>query len=375
MKPKERVLAALNHEEADRVPTGENQFDGDLAEQVLGKTTYYNSGWRELEAVWDGKRDEVVADYCTVHVELPHKLEWDYVRVPVVPAKKEYKRPVMTGQFSWINEEGVEVHMNPAVGNYIVAKNFKKMSVDDLPDPDVPFIVDPTSLDAIRHVANEIGDSHFIVGRSPIDGSYPWEYTCGMENFLLAMINDPEFVEKAAEVYVNRSIAYFKAIFDAGAHAVMTVDDYCDNNGPIMGPKLFKKFVLPAIERQCRAIHEMGGIFIKHTDGNLWPVLDDLVDIGIDGWHGIQVNIGMDMAKLKKRYGNKICFFGGVNCDTLIDGTPDDVRAEVKTAIEGAAVGGGLVLANSNVVPPGARMENYRAMRQAIHDFGQYKKK
>jgi uroporphyrinogen decarboxylase len=372
MKPKDRVLAALNHEEGDRIPTGENQICGKLAEEVLGRPTYYNSGWRELEAVWDGHRDEVVADYCTAHVELPQKLEWDYVRVPIVPEKKEYRRPQMTGKFSWINDEGVEVHMNPAAGNYIVARNFSKMSIDELPDPDEPFSVDPTSLEAVRHVVKEIGDTHFIVVRSPIDGTYPWEFTTGMENFLLSMLTEPEFIEKAVDVYVNRSIAYFKAIIDAGADAVMTTDDYCDNKGPIMGPKLFKKYIVPGIEKQCRAIHEMGGYFIKHTDGNLWPVMDELVDTGIDGWHGIQVNIGMDMAKLKKRYNQRVCLFGGVNCDTLIDGTPEDARTEVISAIKGAGAGGGLVIANSNVVPPGAKMENYKAMRQAIHDFGHY---
>jgi len=100
--------------------------------------------------------------------------------------------------------------------------------------------------------------------------------------------------------------------------------------------------------------------------------LDDLVEIGIDGWHGIQRNIGMDLGELKKRYGSRLCFFGGVNAETLITGTPDEVRREVQSAIEQAAAGGGLVLATSNVIPPGAKYENYQAMREAIHRYGSY---
>jgi uroporphyrinogen decarboxylase len=92
----------------------------------------------------------------------------------------------------------------------------------------------------------------------------------------------------------------------------MTADDYSDNRGPIMGKTLFQKFILPGIERQCEAIHALGGNFIKHTDGNVWTILDDLVAVGIDGWHGIQPNIGMDLAKLKERYGDRLCFFGGL---------------------------------------------------------------
>jgi len=186
------------------------------------------------------------------------------------------------------------------------------------------------------------------------------------------MITDPEFVEKAVAVYVNRSIAYIRAMLAAGVDAIMTTDDYSDNRGPIMGVEFFRRFVLPGIAKQCEVIHELGGYFIKHTDGNLWEVLDDLVEIGIDGWHGIQRNIGMDMAKLKKRYGGRLCLFGGVNAETLIAGTPEIAREEVRTAIARAGKGGGLVLTCSNVVAAGASLEIYRAMRQAISDYGTY---
>jgi uroporphyrinogen decarboxylase len=80
----------------------------------------------------------------------------------------------------------------------------------------------------------------------------------------------------------------------------------------------------------------------------------------------------MDMGELKKRYGDRLCFFGGVNAETLITGSSDEVRREVQSAIEQAASGGGLVLATSNVIPPGATYENYRAMRDAIHEYGTY---
>jgi uroporphyrinogen decarboxylase len=139
-----------------------------------------------------------------------------------------------------------------------------------------------------------------------------------------------------------------------------------------MGQKLFRQFVLPGIQRQCEAIHRLGGYFIKHTDGNVWKILDDLVEIGIDGWHGIQTNIGMDLAKLEERYGEQLCFFGGVNCETIIGETFEAVREEVRYAIQHAAPGGGLVVTNSNVVQPGTPLENYMAMRQAIRDYGQY---
>lgn len=372
MKPKDRVIAAINHEEPDRVPTGENQIPGNLVEHVLKRSVLYNSGWREIQAVWNGSRDEVARDFGEVHVEITRALEWDYVRVPVVPAAKEYSPPEMTSPNSWIDESGREFHVNPDAGNIIMPSSFPAMNIDDLPEEPDPFEVDPTELEAIRYVVNELGDSHFIIGRTPLDGSYPWSETVGMEEFLIKMITEPEFVKKAVDIYVGRSIKYIRAMLDAGVDGIMTTDDYSDNRGPIMGTELFRKFVLPGIQKQCDVIHEMGGYFIKHTDGNLWDVLDDFVEIGIDGWHGIQRNIGMDMGKLKERYGDRLCFFGGVNAETLISGDTGAVQREVESAIDEAGSGGGLVLATSNVVPPGTKFENYEAMRQAIHDHGSY---
>ena len=370
MKPKERVLASLHHEKPDRIPTGENSVDGELVDQILGENVLFNKGWDELNAVWNGKRDEVVRDYCLVHEKLPQALEWDYVRVPVVPAAKEYSPPEKTGEYSWITEEGHEVHFKPEAGNIISRSHYPDLTIDDLPDPDGPFEIDSTTLEAIKHVVKTIGETRFIIARTPFDGTFPWEQTVGMEAFLMKMVLDQDFVEKAVQVWVNRCIVYIDAMLDAGVDGIMTTDDYSDNRGPIMGVELFRKFIIPGIRKQCEAIHAKGGYFIKHTDGNLWDVLDDFVEIGIDGWHGIQRNIGMDLKELKKRYGSNLCFFGGVNTETIINGSKQEVEEEVRSAIEAAGSGGGLVLTCSNVVPPGAKLENYYAMREAIKRYG-----
>jgi uroporphyrinogen decarboxylase len=372
MKPRDRVIAALNHREPDRVPTGENAIDYELVERILGHPTLYNARWRELQALWDGRRDEVAADYCSAHVELTRALEWDYVRVPVVPPNTPYKRPKMIGPYAWLDDEGREVYYHPDSGNVAVRKDAAEMALCDLPDPDEPYVVDPSQLEAVRHVVRELGATHFVIGRSPIDGTFPWEQTVGMEEFLRRMITDPEFVRRACEVYVNRSIAYINALLDAGCDAVMTTDDYSDNHGPIMGPRRFREFILPGLVRQAEAVHARGGHFIKHTDGNVWSILDCFLEAHIDGWHGIQPSIGMDLRLLKERYGQVLCFFGGVNCETLVAGKPEEARTEVHYAIKHAAPGGGLVVTSGNVLQPGTRLENYLAARQSVRDYGQY---
>ena len=373
MTGKERVLLALQHREADRVPTGENQVYGALAAKIAGYPTLYSTGWEELKALWEGRRDDVVRDYGRTLVDLARKLEWDYVRVPSVPERKEYKQPKITGEYSWIGDDGKEMHFNPGVGNIVHPAFNTELTVDDLPDPENDtFTVDDSQFDALRYVIKELGKSHFIVFRAPFDGTFPWDQTVGMEEFLVRMLTDEEFVQRAIDVYVGRNIKIMEAALDIGADAVMTTDDYSDNRGPIMGAETFRKFIIPGIKRQAQAVHKKGKYFVKHTDGNLWAILDDLINAGIDAWHGIQINIGMDMAKLKEKYGGKLCFFGGTNCESFITGTPDDLRQEVLNSIRAAARGGGLVIATSNVIPPGATLENYTAMREAISLYGKY---
>ncbi len=287
MLPRERVLAALHHEEADRVPTGENAVDYELVERITGHPTLYNARWREQQALWDGRRDEIARDYGFAHVELVRALEWDYVRVPVVPRKAEYRRPVMTGPYSWLDEKGQEIHYQPDSGSVSLEGHNPAMTIDDLPDPAAPVDIDPSELQAVRHVVRELGKTHFVIGRSPVDGTFPWSQTTGMEEFLIRMIVEPEFVQRAVQVYVHRSIAYINALLDAGVDAIMTTDDYSDNRGPIMGVERFRQFILPGLVRQSEAVHARGGYFIKHTDGNVWGILDQMVGAKIDGWHGI----------------------------------------------------------------------------------------
>ena len=372
MNGKQRVLAALAHREADRVPTGENDIDFVLVEELLGRETLYNARWKERQALWDNRRDEIVADYGRTLVDVARRLEWDYVRVPTVPKAGTYRHPVMTGPHSWLDANGRELQYSPEVGNIATFVDNTSMTIDELPDPDAPFAVDPSELEAVRHVVAELGDTHFIIGRSPVDGTLPYQETVGMEDFLVRMITEPEFVRRAIQVYTNRSLAYIRALTEAGCDAVMTTDDYSGNKGPFMGPQRFREFIQPAIARQVQTAHAAGGYFIKHTDGNVWEILDALIETGIDGWHGIQPNIGMDLGKLKARYGDRLCFFGGLNCETLVDGTPEQARAEIAYAIQHAAPGGGLVIATGNVLQPGVKLANYLAARQATRDFGAY---
>jgi len=157
-----------------------------------------------------------------------------------------------------------------------------------------------------------------------------------------------------------------------GVDGILVARDYCDNRGPLMGPRLFRQFLLPAFKQMVAAVRARGKFFMKHTDGFTWPILDDFVEAGVHAWQGIQPAIGMDLKRLKEQYAGRLCFFGGVDVDTLVLGTPQTVADEVKYAIRHAARGGGLVITSGNSLMVGTKWDNYQALLSTTREYGRY---
>ncbi|MGE4354753.1 MAG: uroporphyrinogen decarboxylase family protein, partial [Oscillospiraceae bacterium] len=246
------------------------------------------------------------------------------------------------------------------------------MTIEELGDPSAEIIVDDSELEILRGVIDKIGRTHFIIAHSPYGGTFPWMGTVGMEEYLIRFITDPEFCHRAAEIACRKCIAYANAYLDAGADAIMISEDYGDNKGLTMGRERYKEFIMPYLKRIVDAVHAKGGKLIKHSDGIMWDALDTFDEIGVDGWHGIQPSIGMYPERIKARYGGKFCFFGGVNVETIIAGTPDDVRREVRRMIKYAGPGGGLVMACGNILEPDTKPANIFAMQDEINRIGNY---
>jgi len=141
----------------------------------------------------------------------------------------------------------------------------------------------------------------------------------------------------------------------------------------MMSPAHFRQFILPYLKRSIDAAHEMGVPFIKHTDGNIWSILDMMVEAGIDGIDPIEPLAGMDIGEVKARYGDRIAVIGNVDCSiVLTQGTREEVEEAVKETIAKASPGGGHILASSNSIHPAVKPENYVAMVEAARKYGNY---
>ena len=369
MVPKSRVVAALDHGQPDKVPVGEIGIDYPITEKVLGHQTYYRAKWREYEAFCMGHRDEVVESYKRDIVDLAKCLELDLVSVPLVPPSGQ-AAPEIIAPFTWRTETGHVWAFSPDSGGNAICIEYPPLEASDIPSS-FDLSIDDSQLEVVEHVTRELGGTHFIVGRCG-DGSFPWDYTVGLEEFLIRMRTDPEFVDRAVAWETAKTIRIANAMIDLGCDAVLLNADYCGNSGPLMSPGDFRRYCQPSLKEQCEAVRKRGCYAIKHCDGYTWPLLEDMIEAGIQALQGIQPRIGMDIGLLKDRVGDRLCLWGGVNCETLTSGTPAEVRAEVAYALRSASNNGGLILGSGNTVMVGVRWENYKAMLDALHDWGTY---
>lgn len=204
--------------------------------------------------------------------------------------------------------------------------------------------------------------------------AFMWSaYLMGLDNILMAMLAEPELVHAIMGKVLRCNMRIVQRAIRAGADVIILGDDYAGNNGPMMSPDLFREFILPPLRQMISMIHDEGALCIKHSDGNLYPLLDMIVGAGPDGINPIEPVAGMMLKEVKRLYGGRVCITGNIDCARLLPhGTVEEVRAAVRTAIEDAAAGGGYILTSSNSIHSSCRPENFVAMVRACHEFGKY---
>ena len=389
MNSKERMLAVLSHEQPDRVPTGELGVDYPITETVLGHSTFYRAKLQEKSAVWEGRRDEVVSSQVNDLVALARKLEWDFVPVFLTySGERSYAPSEWIDDTTWKDPYG-RTWKYSTVTQDILCVEMPSPGDEAIELMQEPFVPDDDELELVRRVVATLGKTHFIVGRTsielrdaspvigrgPVDGSFPEAYgglMMDMVDFSLQILDRPEFIARLLTAATDRAIQVALALIAAGVDAIVMDTDYCHQSGPWISPRLFENLVLPQLKRQVDAIHQAGAYAIKHTDGKTWSILDQLIACGIDGLHGIQPSAGMDLQKLKERVGSKVALFGAVEGPILIDSTPEQIHETVHRQILAAGQGGGYVLTSSNSIQLGIPPENYLAMLEARHRYGRY---
>jgi uroporphyrinogen decarboxylase len=202
---------------------------------------------------------------------------------------------------------------------------------------------------------------------------YSWLLMGGMTGLFINYIENPDFARQLAEVVWSYQGRLLENMAQLGVDILLTADDYAGGTGPLVSPNHFREFILPYLQKSVDVAHQNGLPFIKHTDGNLWKILDMIVDTGIDGLHPNEPMAGMDIGEVKARYGHRIAVLGNVDCAVLLtEGSRDEVIEAVKETIAKASHDGGHVLSSSNSIHPAVKASNFATMVAAARKHGEY---
>jgi uroporphyrinogen decarboxylase len=194
----------------------------------------------------------------------------------------------------------------------------------------------------------------------------------GTENLLMDFILDPSFAKSIIDLCNEYYIELNRLSLDAGVDLIVLVDDYAYKSGPLMSPEHFRRFILPSLCRSVEDIKKRGGYVVKHTDGNIWSLIEMIVDSGIDCLGPLEPGAGMDLQKVKKIYGHRISVMGNIDVDLLCRGSKDNVIMETKKCIARVSPGGGHFLSSANSITSAVNTENYLAMISTGKAYGKY---
>ncbi len=229
---------------------------------------------------------------------------------------------------------------------------------------------DETRIELIRRV-REASDDRFLC---LCHGDATWAIPNGQQfvDFSVRMFEDPDGMKRDAEAMVDRALERGRRLLDGGLDGFVLCADYCFNSGPFLSPPQFREHITPFLHRLVSGYRELGAIVIKHTDGNIMPVLDDLISGGPHGLHSLDPQGGVDIAEVKRLIGDRVCLLGGVNCGLLQTGTEAECREQIEYTLRHGMPGGRYVFCTSNVAFRGMPPERYLMMLEMRRELGRY---
>ncbi len=331
MTGRQRVMAAMNFQQPDRVPR------------------YWQNFWDQFQENWSrqhGRTD--VHEYFGDDMRLVVADETPWPSRAAVLEQSGDKAIVRTG---WGEVKRTEAR-----------ENYGQQVMGELLEPAVPGRIDPDTLvfedpgldSRYAEAARTLEDDYYAMCKT--GGPYlRAAFMRGEEAFWIDVAEDPDwvraFVERITDHLIEIGVESLHR-FGLCATGIGIYDDVAAGWGPFVGPKNYERLFLPALQRMVRAYKEAGAAKVMHhSDGNVLPLLDMWIDAGIDAINPVEYRSGMDPVALKEHYGDRLVCIGGLdNCDILPRGDREEIRDHVLHLLE-AGRGGGYVLGPHSIGP------------------------
>lgn len=337
MCPRERVMAALNREEPDRVPYCELAIDRAMAEKLMG--------WKETEAVASAseKKNPYTAEEAK---RIASFLGVDNITF------------ILRAPFFAQMNEGKDGRTFSGEG---MIKTEEDLSLVKLPDP---------YNDALYAEAEEFlkhKDDYAVAFVTRI-GMVQTMLSLGIENFSLTLYDNRGLVEKLLDIYFDWMVVVAERVCQMGFDIFWTTDDFAFKSGLLFSPDIFRELMFP---RYKKVLEKVTIPWALHSDGNIGKAVDMLIDLGVVGLHPMEKG-AMDIRTMKREYGDRICLMGNVDLNILGMGTPEEADKEVRELMRDMGPGGGYILSSGNSLASYLKPECVLAMSEAARKYGRY---
>jgi len=371
MTSKERARRAFQRGIPDKVPLGDFSIDADTVSRIVGHPTYVRAKARSQIALWEGRRDEVVQNLIEDTITLFRKLDcYDIINLcamtlGLVPPKGyQPEAPRRIDDSTWQYDDGRVLKYSEITADITLVYDpqewTRSFSPEDYPLTWAYEPPDPSVFELVDAILYAFGQDRFIIGPYPL--ATEWVQLGTMQRTLYEMAQRPELIKRAVQSSMARAEVQQAHWPDRPFDAVMDGTDFGYKSGTFMSPKMWWEFCYPPLAANVQAAHDAGLLFIQHACGNNWGILDGFVTAGVDAYQSIQATATMDITRVKERAQGQMAVWGGVQVEHLVDGTPDEVRQDVRRAMERVKPGGGFVLGSTHSIAIGTRYDCFMAM-------------
>jgi len=360
MNSKERILTALNNKQPDRVPIFELHIN---ESNIVNLAKVLRPKMVEVKAMKDRfgeERLEILDLYCFLVKELELDATCSNFSMGLKCINVDRGRDKYGTLYS-LSEHGEPLPVEGAI-----------KSASDIKGFDMESRLESSDFTRVQYVIDKAGEdkAHFLAITDPFKIS--WYLRGGMQYLLMDYVLNPGLVHALARIATDFNMAVIDMAIKMGINALVMPGDLAGEETTIISPEHYREFIKPYHKEIVAYAHQKDLKIVKHSDGNIWPILDDFLEVGFDGIHPIQPQC-MDIGEVKEYLTGKACILGNIDCRNLLPfGTEEQVEQAVKETIQKAAPGGGYIITSSNSIHPGCKPENYITMVKAAHKYGVY---
>ena len=337
MTSRERVLAALNRQEPDRVPWCELGVDRALAQKLMG---------------WPQTPTQALA----AAVRNPYTLEES--RAIAARLGMDSISYILRAPTYAQTQTGVDGRSFQGDG---MIKTEADLEMVKLPNP----YDDELYAEAQEFVQ---GKGDYALAFVTRIGMLQTVLSLGMEGFSIALYDSRPLVEKLLDLYYDWMAVVAERICQMGFDLFITTDDFAFKSALMFSPRIFQELMVP---RYRRVVEKITIPWVLHSDGNIIEVVETLLDLGVSGLHPNEKG-AMDIRAMKRKYGDRVCLLGNVDLNLLGMASPGEVDLEVKELIRDVGPGGGYILTSGNSLASYLKPECVLAMAEGVKKYGRY---